>query len=447
MKTTRVRNRPVELIKSLLIAFLVLSMSYLFLRTWMYDLAGMPPAVSAFFERFYGFFGVKTTDSVVQVEGSRAEFYGQAVIPVRCAVTLDGGRFGAEFGDPTVEMMYGGLGSVISEAIGSALAPEKISREAFFLALCKNGVYFEYSDPAPLALIGLSLGVKSELSGDIAADRLVLVAEGEAIVIYGACGTSEFFRAATSAPSYEVTREGERYEPNGCEFSFENEAVAPLGREFMLIGQPFTVDVITAQDIQRTDTVYSAILDAFGINPLTNYRYTSNAGAQSAVEEKRSLTLTADNEIIYSDSGAENHSLEVRPGAFAAIESTRRIAETTAGALAGEARISLRGVTEEVDGYTVSYGYVVAGAPVFVAGTESSIVFRITDGYISSARLVLRRYAVTFEENEQKNTVLMPLESSATLAGGENTALGVGYYDDGNGELFPQWYARKEDGG
>jgi len=428
-----------EALKSAAIVLLLALMVYLTAVTWFYDVDTLPAGLRGAVMRAADALGMDTGDAAVEIMGSRAETYGEAVTPVSCAVTWTDGRAAVTHDSfHEAHRFFVRMSPLLGEAVGSAGELRAVSRPAWQNALKNEGVYFELSDAEPLSLFALGLGVSTK--DEAVVSSLLMQPDGDSVKIYIASAES-VFSASTSA-SGDALRDtiaefaqgtaGENWQ-SGCLFSFER----GISGENLLCDESPSVRLVNAAAPNVSDSAFGTLLSAFGINPMTNYRYTTSDGSRRAVDGTRSIELTADGVLIYRDAGGEDsHGAEIDCASDALlIEGARRIAEATAGSLAGEGKITLRDYSRSGADGSVSFGYTVGGMPVYVDGSSAAVKFEIEDGTVVRAELRLRRYSAA-----EERITLIP-ERRAQVIGG---AVSIGCRDDGDELMTPAWLSRAE---
>ena len=172
--------------------------------------------------------------------------------------------------------------------------------------------------------------------------------------------------SASAQPLDEVIAQPPEAWAEGALFSFER----GLEGEFLLAEGAIELECYSAAPPAVSEAAFEGLLAAFGMNPMTNYRYKHRARrlAPARSTARAGLELTGEGALVYRDSLADElGGVEIDCSSDAdAIEQLRRLVELTAGEFAGEfageARIALRSAERTADGVEVRFGYVLGGA-------------------------------------------------------------------------------------
>lgn len=420
------RTRTKEIFKSILIVLLMGLMALLFLLTWSTDASVLPDSVRGLVDGVNDLLG-GTVATPPEVVGSRADTYGEAAQLRAIAVSSGSGFDGIYPPSDDLRELHERLSLVLADCLGSAEAAAEIDRGDFLSAARRRGtVMLSYTDAQPIELLALSHGVVTGI-GDARIRELALVPSGLSIDVYLSDG-ERFLRAATAA---------------------ERELLAAVTVDAHGVPSALSTDLGFAEDAPLTvypsgelrrgvasagpsavgETAVNGLLAAFGMNTETNYRYVSADGTQYAVEGERTLAVSADGVVTYIADGDDGASLRADATDAAIIEFCRAILTDGSAGLIGDAELSLRSFWRDGSGATVTFGYTLAGAPIYANGSESCAVFTLDEGVLESARIALRRYALGAE------TALMMPPASAAVLGAAQPA----YFDTGDGELIPRW--------
>ncbi len=443
MRREKIKNT----LKNILLIGLMLLTVVLTLKTWFYDAAMLPEGLRRTIENVYSAVGLASPfSSKVEVEGSAASSYGEALRPVRCAVMVDSGRYGVEYDKNLVDILYNRISVSVGEAVGSLSEVEKVSQKEWESALSARGIYLDYLGNAPLGAIALWQGIEQNGYMDIFVRKLVLMAEEENIILYYVnIKDGAVYCAETAVPSERLMRQvGEDITTNGCLMAFEmGEEYSELPAETMFFDEETEMRAVTVSNPPVSDSAYDTLLKAFSMNPYTNYRYKQSNGSQSAIEGGRSLVLTEDGRVIYSaqdddDSGAEIYPESTDVSSAEIIEGIRKIAAAVTGVSGGDGEIYLTGFLyeEETETYEISFGYCAAGAAVYIEDSPAAAYFRIESGRVTYSYTVLRRYTVSEERGKP-----LPLRWAMDIAIDQTgTARGLELcYSDRGDKVDTEW--------
>ncbi len=419
----------IERIKSALIVLLMLSMTVLFLLTWSTDTASLPDGVRRVVGGVSRFFGGGDEPAPV-VEGSRAELYGDAVSMTVAAINSDGATRAVFSPDGALDEFHSSLRPLLADCLASAEAPVEISMDACVAATRRNGVFAAYSGTLNCSLLARMYGVECHSAGDSSADRVFLGVSDNRVELYaisdGHCwlfGTAVDGARLETLCSVELGA-GARW---SYDLGFDNSALA------VYTSGALRIPTATASAATVGDGTFASMLEAFSMNPATNYRYTSAGGTQYVVEGSQLLAISVDGHIRYAfqgENGVAPHTNSVR-SEDATVEYCRSLLGAVAAGATGDAKLSLRSVEYGSNGrMTISFGYTLGALPVYVDGARDSAVFTLENGTLVSAHITLRRYAY-----DGSDALMMPPSSAAAIGAG-----GLCYYDSSDdGTLSPDW--------
>jgi hypothetical protein len=277
--------------------------------------------------------------------------------------------------------------------------------------------------------------------------RLVLAVEDKETALYYVNERNDrFYRCSTAVERESLLNQIETYKPNGCNFAFEMKELSPkpMGELFIFKDSP-VLRMAGSSLVKDREKAFSAMLDVFDISPGSRKSPQNLSDTLLAVDGSRSLSFSPDCKAIYSDnrevtgSGIVIYVPQGEPSVADMIESVRVIAVKTAGAAAKEAELHLKDIRYDASAqtYTLSFSYVLNGVPVLLSDSSDAAVFRIEDGILTYARIVLREFAV-----ENDPYVPMPLETAIVLEedgadfrlsykeaqGGETGLMSIGWY-------------------
>lgn len=419
----------IERIKSALIVLLMLSMTVLFLLTWSTDTASLPEGVQRVVGGVQRFFGNGAEQAPV-VEGSRAETYGDAVVLTSAAIN-SGGRTRAMFApDASLDEFASSLRPLLADCLASADSPVEIGISDCVAAAKADGVFASYSGTLKCSLLARTIGVECHSAGDSSADRVFLAAADGKVELYAISGVGcRRFATAVDSARLDALLSTER--GGAADWSYD----LGFADSALAVYPSGDLRIATASSSPATvsDGTFSSMLEAFSMNPATNYRYTSAGGTQYVVEDSQLIAISVDGHIRYALQGGTTGGY--RPRAVrsedAAVEHCRTLLGTVASGATGDARLSLRSVEYDSDGrMTVRFGYTLGALSVYIDGARDAAVFTFEDGTLTSAHITLRRYAYDGE-----TALMMPPASAAAIGSGA-----LCYFDSSDtGTLSPDW--------
>lgn len=419
----------IERIKSALIVLLMLSMTVLFLLTWSTDTASLPEGVQRVVGGVQRFFGNGAEQAPV-VEGSRAETYGDAVVLTSAAIN-SGGRTRAMFApDASLDEFASSLRPLLADCLASADSPVEINISDCVAAAKADGVFASYSGTLKCSLLARTIGVECHSAGDSSADRVFLAAADGKVELY-AISDEGCHRFATAVDSSRLDALLSTELGAAADWSYD----LGFADSALAVYPSGDLRIATASSSPATvsDGTFSSMLEAFSMNPATNYRYTSAGGTQYVVEDSQLIAISVDGHIRYALQGGTTGGY--RPRAVrsedAAVEHCRTLLGTVASGATGDARLSLRSVEYDSDGrMTVRFGYTLGALSVYIDGSRDAAVFTFEDGTLTSAHITLRRYAYDGE-----TALMMPPASAAAIGSGA-----LCYFDSSAaGTLSPDW--------
>lgn len=419
----------IERIKSVLIVLLMLSMTVLFLLTWSTDTASLPEGVQRVVSGVSRFFGGGAEQPPV-VEGSRAETYGDAVYLTSAAIN-SGGRTRAMFApDASLDEFASSLRPLLADCLASADSPTEISISGCVAATRADGVFAAYSGTLKCSLLARTIGVECHSAGDSSADRVFLAAADGKVELYAISGGG-CYRFTTAVDSARLDALLSTELGGAADWSYDlgfadaDLAVYPDG--------DLRVPTASSSPATVSDGTFGSMLEAFSMNPATNYRYTSAGGTQYVVEDAQLIAISVDGHIRYAFQGgtASGYHARAMRSEDAAVEHCRKLLGTVAAGAIGDAKLSLRAVEYASDGkMTVRFGYTLGSLPVYIDGSRDAAVFTFESGTLTSAHITLRRYAYDGE-----TALMMPPASAAAIGSGA-----LCYFDSTDtGTLTPDW--------
>lgn len=421
------RSRLVEWSKNLLIILLTLSALYLLGRTQLPD---------ALFSRSGGFWDTAASwfrpgerpSNVYTSDGSLA-----TVRPVRLAVCQEGQRYGIQYDAAAVDAAFSELSTLLSEALGSASAPEAVTEQAWRQALSQDGLFFDFLAPLPLSSLSAWLG-NGTANPDLphSARRLCLIgsAHGGVSLLYHNEDDGLYYACGTTL-SWEIHLESalSGWSPNGASFAFETEGMEALA-PYTMLPAPLQMPVYAVSNPLTDDPErLSTLLRALSFQPQNTL---DPAAGGQVMEGSDTLRLTADGSVTFHSIGDSDFRFQFSSSDRQEIlDFARTLTESTVGAWCGDAHIYLAGIQESGQELQITFQYSLAGAPVALPDGRFAAHFVVRGGAVTDFTLYLRAYSIGAETSP----VLPELQAAAILeaqnAVGRELAL---RYQDGGGD-------------
>lgn len=357
--------------------------------------------------------------------------------PFAIAVTgVDGSHRGIMYDGAELSFVYDSMAPYLGEALGSAGAPQTVEEAAWRSALGSAGFYFDFSYPQPLSLIAMSLGV--ELTGpasDHTARRILIASEKNKVNLYYQREKDGlFYRCETEISSSSMSARTGDFPSNNASFLFETEYDFPLVDEYFLIteGQA-RLHSVSAQNPVGTTLDPSALSGVFGINNYTANKYTESDGTSVYVDGNRILRISTDGALTYknSDQGSGDAIASLKY----ALDAAQTIVSSTLARCGGIADygMSYLGYSQEDNSYTIRFSYEIGGYPVEMGG-EYAAEFTVTDGVVTSARLNLREYSYSGDEE-----LPLPAVQAMAIVNNKGGGLPLLCYVDNLGSVTVGW--------
>ena len=435
-----------ETAKTIVIILLLISALWLTVLTWVYD----PSILSA---DFYGKAGKLLAligidiPGAVTVQTKRVHDIKEAAVPVRCAITLDDGRYGAEYDSTLVAQVVDRTKRLVGEAIGSASEPVEVSAGEWRAALGRTGIYYDYLEDIPLSAIALWQNFEPSPNVRGSVRHLLLSVDDGVVGLYYTAGEDrKYMYSKTAVNPLDIAEVLAGYSPNGCVFAFERGDIDPKPMDELFMFDRPPLRVAFAQRLSHEDIDFNTMLKAFGMS-LSSNRYTqSRDNTVIAVDGPRTLSLSEKGDLVYSDTEegrTDGYVIYVTRATEAEIiENIRLLTEQTAGLRSGDAylRLSRFEYDKDKDEYTVGFDYYLNGVPVFLSDSPDAATFRIREGVMVYAHVRLRSFALGDETCRP-----LPLETAVVLAG-EGADCGLTYAEtgaDGSGRLEIKWFSKR----
>ena len=364
-----------------------------------------------------------------------------AILPVRLAIYRDGQRFGLQYDGAAADAAFSSLTTLLSEALGSASEPRAISEREWRAALARTGIYLDFFYPVPLPILSDWLGdgqPNSALTGS--ARRVCLAAGGDDGVSlfyineedgsYYACGT-------TLSRGFHLDTAVAGWTPNGALFAFEVPGMETLAPYTLLTSTPQPAVYAAANPLLEDSGRIQELLTALTFHPQGG---ASDPFAGPIVEGSDSLRLSRSGQVAFHAIGDSDFRFPLPEDSLqAALDCTQALAEATAGAWCGQARLCLAGVETTSDGLEITFQYFLNGSPVALPEDTAAARFLVRNGAVTDFSLCLRAYSGTEETSAVLPEALAAAAMEAEDAQGRELTL---LYEDAGGELvYAGWGA------
>ena len=350
-----------------------------------------------------------------------------AVLPVRLAVTGEGGRWGMQYDSPRLEEQFPPLGALLRDALSSAGTPEALTEAEWQRYLSGLGVYFDFAGDVPLSALErwLQGSGGTELTGSA---RRVLLCAGREDQGFFSCPTG-----LTQSLHLDPVVESAAF--NGAYFAFENQALSGRLVPYTLIteGGEDGAGYTASSPLAGTDEV-EALLEALSFS---GQNHAPVSGGEVYLDGGDRLVVNDNGTVTYRAVQGEKY--PVGPGVDSGVDGAQALAEATLGALCGEARLYLMSAQETEGALRVRFGYLLNGCAVYLGSEGWAAEFLVQDGQISQFTLRLRSYSASGER-----TLLLPIDKAAAMLpdlSAQRRELVLQYRDGGGAEVFPAWVA------
>lgn len=322
---------------------------------------------------FAAFFPVREPPASPAPESSE-QSYTAAALPLAAAVTGPGGlSCGVKYDAEAMAELFEGFSAVLSEALGSAEAPEAIGRFTWQDRLQEESLFLDYGFPLPISALAAWVGVEAPWAGSERFSAFLLDNNGEgAVRLSYHAGDGHYFQCDTAASWATLRSQLEGYRPNGASFAFRLPALHDCD-SFLLVLEQLPA-VYGAHISAAGSEAAGACGELFGINLGGQSRYTEADGTLVYPGENGVLRLYPDGSIGYTSTG------DGRRAASPAeqIEMARKLLETIHAAFAGEESLALRSAEfDEAGDLSLSFCYMLGGLRLdMAAGSAASAVWK-----------------------------------------------------------------------
>ncbi len=422
------KRRGVELLKSLLI--LLLSASALYLLT-------MTPLVQD-----SGILNLLRQDQTEQWNGAHVTF-SAAAAPSRMAVHNGTARYGVQYDQDQVDEMFLRFGPLLGEALDSADPSELISERRWQEYLQSPGVYFDFTGDIPLSALGSWLKQDGSCALNASARRILLVNGGDdRVLLCYQDADGDGFRASSTDLDWKLHLESAITGVAGSDayFGFEVEAVRELLCPYTLITEEHDRQIYSAATPIVPGGDQSSLLDALDY---TGRNHALVSGGELYLDGNDRLRILTGGQVVYDAAAAGKYPVAVDGAEMTvaeAIETARRMAESTIGAHCGGAELYLMSAAETDRGWQIRFGYRLDGSLVWLYDEGWAAEFYVRENCVMEFTLWFRSY-----QNSGTQALLLSAEQTAlmvpSLTEGRRE-LTIQYWDQGEDTVAPAWVAR-----
>ncbi len=292
--------------------------------------------------------------------------YTAAALPFAAAVRGPGGLCcGVKYDALAMAELYEGFSAILSETLGSAEAPEVISRFVWQDRLQEESLYLDYGFDLPISVVAAWVGVEAPWAGRETGSAFLLDHNGAGNVrLNYRGGDGRFFQCATAASWATLRVQLEEYRPNGASFAFEQPVLDDCA-PFLLVLEKLPPLYGVSASADRTAAA-GVFAELFGVNLSGQSRYTEADGTLVYPGENGVLRLWADGSIGYNPSEQKG---QAASSAADQIEGARKLLETIHASFAGEESLSLRSAeADEAWDLTLLFCYVLDGIRLDLPG-------------------------------------------------------------------------------
>ncbi len=420
----RDKERWIELGKDALIVLLTLSAVWLLSMTPLIQDSGMVDLLAP-----------KESPGVGQTGAGQVA----AMLPVRLAVTGEGGRLGIQYDEGALEEQFPPLGALLGDALASAGQPQAMTEAEWQRCLGAEGVYFDFAGDVPLSALERWLQGPGETELTGSARRVLLCAgEGDQVLLcWQEMAGGGFYSCSTAlTQALHLEPVASSVTPNGAYFAFENQALTDRLAPYTLVtegelgGEGYAMSVPLVGE-GETLTVLAA-LDFNSQNPAPV------SGGQVYLDGGDRLVVNRGGTVAYR--AAQGEKYPVGDALADGVDGARALAEAALGTMCGEARLYLMSAQEADGVLRVRFGYLLDGCAVYLGNEGWAAEFLIFGGYITQFTLRFRSYAANGER-----ALLLPIDKAAAMLPdltAQRRELVLQYQDSGGETLFPSWVAR-----
>lgn len=324
---------------------------------------------------------------------------------------------------------------LFQEALGSAVPAGAVEDTALREALNHPGLYLELTGgPLPLEAVAAWLGEDAPFQSSVRS--MALTAEGdEGASLFLLDGEGAIVRCSTALPVSALRSSCEKISPNGSYFAYET-GYTSLAPYTVLMPKITPPPDVTAE----RPAGYSAynLLTALDFNAHTLSRYTESSGAEVVEESPRTLRIGPNGNVSFISRGTIASPLYRASGTGLreVLAAGGRLAAALAGGT-GASPLFLRSAEETAEGWILRFRYQVDGVPVYFSDGSDALTVTFQGRSVTDFTYRCRAYTPM----EEDPAALLPAGMAQAIAAAyPESALSLGYEDDGSGCLAAQWY-------
>lgn len=369
--------------------------------------------------------------------GALTQSQGVAMLPVRLAVAGEGGRCGVQYDEARLEELFPPLGALLGDALASAGSPQAISEQQWRQYLAGTSIYFDFAEDVPLSALEHWLQGTGTAGLEGAARRVLLCSgEGDQVLLcWQQSETDRFFSCSTAlTQSLHLDPATASVPSNAAYFAFENPVLSGLLAPYTLITEAARQGVCYAVSNPLTGGGTDAVLDALAFS---GQNHAQVSGGEVYLDGGDRLVVSTGGTVSYR--AAQGEKYPAASSLAGAVDEARALAESSLGALCGDARLYLMSAQETEGGMRLRFGYLLNGCPVYLGSGGWAAEFWVKDGYIIQFTLYFRSYAPNGE-----HALLLPIDKAAAMLPSiarEGRELIIQYQDGGGVSVSPQWVA------
>ena len=420
-------KRTVERLKTIIIFVLLTSMVLLGWRTKLFN---------DFFSTI-NIFGTasKTSKGTSKTEISRTTVR-EAARPLCVVITgADGGRCGIKYDTDARNAIYDRTCGIFGEALGSASNIAEISETEWREALSGSSIYYGYTIPIKLSILGTWLGAKVDQETMIR--RIFITFNEEKNKLYYQDFESGIFFVADTASTAGKTQELDIYSANDARFAFETNIKAAANAPYLLIMPNSEHSCVTASSSGSAVDLLDTALTVFGhSNESYTKPFIDGNGTLNCIGTQFTMSVDSSGGMMYrrSEISPPTHALQPL-GESDMIETARAIVSETINATSGGAEAfyeSIEYISD--DTCSVIFGYYIAGGRIILHDDKYAARITFKLGSVSDVELNFRKFATSADRMN-----LLPEKQALAAARGEFILC---YSDSGTETIPPFWLNR-----